>query len=148
MRKKKIKIAKRKRRRKVVKVKSELSGLHVDVKKWLKNNKLYKGFKSEQRIGRYKVDEVDQLRKIIIEVNGDHWHANPDLYNPNDVIGGKSGMTAEEIWAKEEKRTEVLEKSGYKVVVVWEQHFRSKFMRKVLIRKIRKVLKDAEQGAG
>lgn len=135
----------RRRKKKLMKSNGELSGLHMDVKEWLKMNGLYNGFKSEQQIGRYKVDEVDENKKIIIEINGDHWHANPDLYEADNIIGGTGGKTANDIWIKDKKRKKVLKESGYVVFIIWEQHFRSKRMRKRLIKRLRKVLEYDEQ---
>lgn len=65
--------------------------------------------------------------KIIIEINGDYWHANPIFYNENDVISypGKKS-SAKEIWNKDKKLIEIAEKNNYKVITIWENEINSK----------------------
>lgn len=43
---------------------------------------------------------------LVIEYNGDYFHANPDLYDPEDIVC--YGMTAQEVWDREEDRKEFL----------------------------------------
>jgi G:T-mismatch repair DNA endonuclease (very short patch repair protein) len=70
-------------------------------------------------------------KKIIIEYNGDLFHANPELnkYATNDSIvklpGGKV-KTAGEIREFDKNRTKLLTKEGYTVIVVWENDFQNK----------------------
>lgn len=68
---------------------------------------------------------VDFLYKNkIIEFNGDLWHANPDLYEANDILKIMENKTAQEIWDKDEARLNYLESQGYDVLVVWEKDYR------------------------
>jgi G:T-mismatch repair DNA endonuclease (very short patch repair protein) len=63
--------------------------------------------------------------KIIIEINGNFWHANPLYYQDNDIIkypGGKK--TAKEVWERDKKFIDWAEKNGYKVIVIWEDDFK------------------------
>lgn len=62
---------------------------------------------------------VPQL-KLIVEVNGDYWHANPRNFKADDVIGRKQ-MIASQIWERDAKKLNDLKASGYNVVVVWEK---------------------------
>ena len=65
-------------------LKNRLSKLHQKIKNELQ---LYKiGFVSEQRVDRYLVDELNENKKIIIEINGDYIHANPKIYKLDDII--------------------------------------------------------------
>jgi len=60
--------------------------------------------------------------KIIIEVNGDYWHANPKIYKPNDIIHYCFGMKkAKEIWKRDEEKRLIAENKGYKVIYIWEK---------------------------
>jgi very-short-patch-repair endonuclease len=80
-----------------------------------------KGFISEQRIGRYFVDELNPQTKEIIEINGDYVHANPKIYNPDDVIRLRgNSYTAEEKWNKDREKIQYLQNLGYNVTVIWE----------------------------
>lgn len=43
---------------------------------------------------------------ILIEVQGDFWHANPKKYNENDTLNHPNKkITAKELWIKDEKKT-------------------------------------------
>jgi hypothetical protein len=56
----------------------------------------------------------------IIEVHGRYWHADPRLYNPNDVVIGR---LASEIWEKDRLKIESAKSQGYDVVVIWEDDY-------------------------
>jgi G:T-mismatch repair DNA endonuclease (very short patch repair protein) len=59
---------------------------------------------------------------LIIEVNGDYWHANPALYKANDIIHYRfANITAKHIWEKDQKKIDLAIKNGYSVEVWWEQ---------------------------
>jgi very-short-patch-repair endonuclease len=64
----------------------------------------------------YQADfRIDQ--SIIIEVDGNYWHAHPDYYDPTDNTGDKEKHEA--IIEKDEKRDDYLQDEGYHVVRVW-----------------------------
>ena len=58
---------------------------------------------------------------ILIEINGDYWHANPLLYHGGDLINypGRK-ILVDEIWAKDARKRELAEMYGYRVVSIWE----------------------------
>jgi len=60
--------------------------------------------------------------KLIIEVNGDYWHANPKLYKENDILNYKKfgTRTAKDMWIKDEFKKDFAEKKGYIVMYIWE----------------------------
>lgn len=66
--------------------------------------------------------------KKIIEVNGDYWHANPEIYKKGDIICNKhlGNITAEEIWKKDLQKKELAESKGYKVLYIWENDIKIK----------------------
>ena len=58
---------------------------------------------------------------IIIEVNGDFWHANPKYYSADDEIcfpGIKK--FAKQIWKKDRLKANIAKNRGYYVVYIWE----------------------------
>ena len=58
---------------------------------------------------------------ILIEVQGDYWHANPILYNPDDIVNyGKRKITAEDRWAEDVKKAKIADNYGYIVIMIWE----------------------------
>lgn len=65
--------------------------------------------------------------KIILEINGDYWHANPIKYKKNDLIKypGNNFKTAFQIWERDRIKKEKVENKGYKVHYIWESHLKS-----------------------
>lgn len=67
--------------------------------------------------------------KILIEVNGTFWHADPRKYKENDKIlqpGKNRGILAKVIWEKDKKNIEHANKAGYKVITIWETEINNK----------------------
>lgn len=60
-------------------------------------------------------------RNIIIEVNGDYFHANPLFYRQEDIMPHPGGsISAKDIWERDKRKIDFIEKMGYKAVVLWE----------------------------
>lgn len=58
--------------------------------------------------------------KLVIEVNGDYWHANPKKYKPSDIIKRWNGEAeAGKVWEFDRCRKEQIESFGYKVITLW-----------------------------
>ena len=55
---------------------------------------------------------------IVIECQGDYWHANPKAYKETDIL--YAGMTAESIWKRDEYKDTLARKHGYTVIPLWE----------------------------
>lgn len=56
---------------------------------------------------------------ICLEVDGNHWHANPDDgYVADDLIG--EGKYAKDVWARDIKIIHELNLLGYNVIRIWE----------------------------
>lgn len=102
------------------------SSLHKDVKKWLENNNII-GFVSEQPVldTMFIADELQQERKLIIEINGDYWHCNPMFFKKDDYVIrlGKKKKVGE-IWGYDIMRKKELQKLGYSIFIIWEQAFK------------------------
>lgn len=97
----------------------KFSKLHQSIREYLKLGEL--GFKPEQPIWKYCVDELHPDKKVIIEINGDYVHANPLIYNPDDIIKLPGcSYTAQEKWESDKIRNDWLVSQGYRVLVVWE----------------------------
>jgi hypothetical protein len=60
--------------------------------------------------------------EILIEVNGDFWHANPRKYKPEDVLKfpGNVERTAEDIWFKDFEKAYTALENGYEIIYIWE----------------------------
>ena len=59
---------------------------------------------------------------LLLEVNGDFWHANPKKYKPDDVLNFSSTnhIKAKDVWKKDERNKNFAEKNNYKVLYIWE----------------------------
>lgn len=71
------------------------------------------------KIGRYKVDGFDPETNTVWEFDGDFWHGNPALYDPND-INPRTGTTFGELHDKTLKKRVAIEKMGFNVRSIWE----------------------------
>ena len=67
--------------------------------------------------GVYMYDYVISSLKIVIEFNGDYWHANPKKYKPTDIL---RGALVEDIWKKDMIKQQFIESLGYDYYIVWE----------------------------
>jgi len=70
----------------------------------------------------YYVYDIIVYPNIIIEFNGDYWHANPKLYNEN-FINPFNKLTAKEIWNNHNIKLEHANKMGYITYVIWENDY-------------------------
>lgn len=68
---------------------------------------------------RYRPDILIESKKIIIEYNGDYWHCNPKKYKPN-YYHKRIKKTAQEIWLKDQQKSNFFKLLGYDVIVIWE----------------------------
>lgn len=82
-------------------------------------------FESQYRIGKYfhRYDIRISDTKILLEVNGDFWHANPELYKEDDILNFSetNKPRAKDIWKKDQKNAEIANKNGFKVLYLWEK---------------------------
>ena len=78
-----------------------------------------KDYDNNIQISRYNVDFINRETNHIIEIHGDYWHCNPNIYE-DDYIHPYFKMTAKERRKLDEQRKQYLESLGYSVTVVWE----------------------------
>lgn len=99
------------------------SGLHRRVKQLLDALGLT-AFRSEQLVDKFRVDELCEERKIILEIYGDYWHFNPKLYGPEwETLRNGLKITATQKWEEDQKRLKRLNFLGYKVYIIWGKDF-------------------------
>lgn len=64
---------------------------------------------------------------IIIEVNGDFWHANPKMYKDTDILNfPNKSILAKDIWETDDINEREAIKNGYKVCKIWENDIKTK----------------------
>lgn len=71
-------------------------------------------------IGFVYFDYFIKEKNIIIEFNGDIWHANPNKFNGDDIVPILN-KKASDIWEKDKKRYDILkQKHNFNIIVIWE----------------------------
>jgi hypothetical protein len=66
----------------------------------------------------YSPDLYDQSRNLIIEVNGDFFHANPDVYDASKTFN--RGLSFDDVRKCEDDRYDVLKKHSKFTYIIWE----------------------------
>lgn len=63
-------------------------------------------------------------KKIIIEFNGDYYHANPATNLPSDIVSihGNKKLVSD-IWKNDEHKNNLIRNFGYNVIVVWQSSY-------------------------
>lgn len=115
-----------------------MSNLETKISECLNNLSI--SYTSQFKVGSKLFDFKLSNTNILIEVNGDFWHANPSIYEHNQMInypGGK--IKASDLWKKDETKLKMANKKGYRVIYIWENEM-SKLnldqLSKLLINKI------------
>lgn len=64
-------------------------------------------------------------KNLLIEINGDYWHANPKKFNENDLIKypGKI-IKAKEKWIEDEEKKKIAIQNGYRIIYFWEDELK------------------------
>lgn len=118
------------------KIKEQLKNLHksttlqnnIEVKVTLSLDYLNLPYERYFHIGRYVADFYVKSFNLIIECNGDFWHANPTKYKATDTLKfpGKP-ITASELWDRDKKKIDEYHKRGYSVLTLWETDIKQMF---------------------
>jgi hypothetical protein len=78
--------------------------------------------------GRYRLyDFVCPELRLVIEYHGDHYHGNPKMYNPNDVLLGKgqAETLVKNKWIEDEyKQNQIRKHRGFDTIIVWDSEYR------------------------
>lgn len=83
-------------------------------------------YEIQYQVGRYYFDiKIDNL---LIEVNGDYWHANPEIYAADSIIvyPGHKKKSAKTVWKRDLKKRLEANNQGYKVLYLWESDIKTK----------------------
>jgi len=92
----------------------------------------------------FSVDFFDKKNKLIIEINGDYWHGNPEIYKNKNQINKLKNKTFEQIRSDEKKKIEKLkEKYDVNVIVIWESNWEQN--KELEIKKIFKYLNENKE---
>jgi len=67
-------------------------------------------------------DGIIRKDGVVIEFYGNFWHANPETYSASDII--HHGLTAQNIWNRDEERIKLIKDLGYSVYTIWEKEWK------------------------
>lgn len=74
----------------------------------------------------YYYDLCIEPLKLMIEVNGSYWHANPKVYKKDDLINYPGyTITAFEKWQNDILKEDFALKHGYRVIVIWDNELKT-----------------------
>lgn len=82
------------------------------------------GYETNRKIGPYKPDYVNEVKKHIIEMYGDYWHCNPKTFSEN-FYHNQLKKFAKEKWQEDNERVKYLESLGYTVTIIWESDLKA-----------------------
>ena len=70
-----------------------------------------------------------RINNLLIELNGDFWHANPNRYSADDMIERPRQplKKASDIWSQDARKRSVAENLGFRVVTLWESDLKHDF---------------------
>jgi hypothetical protein len=63
---------------------------------------------------------------LLLEFQGDYWHANPRKYPAGTLLPmqNRGVVPVEEIWARDEAKKKVAEERGFRVAYLWESDYK------------------------
>lgn len=79
-------------------------------------------FQSQRFVNKRSYDIYIHGTGILIEVQGDYWHANPEIYKAEDIISypNKIKTMAKDVWERDLIKKQNAESYGFSVIYVWE----------------------------
>jgi len=86
----------------------------------------------------YLYDFTDIKNKLIIEYNGDIFHANPKFFQENDKYNPFNDELSKTKWKKDDIKINVAKELGYDVLIIWDSEYREN--KEIVINKCKKFL--------
>jgi len=71
-------------------------------------------------------DFTDLLNNKIIEFNGDVYHGNPLIFQPDDICVNykRKPLIAKELWERDKVKIDLAKENGFEVLVIWESEYK------------------------
>ena len=87
----------------------------------------------------YYLDYYVQELNLDIEFQGDVWHGNPEIFEPDDhCIPTCKSLTAKDLWQKDQERMDKLKSIGITTIVVWESEYKKcKDFKQLILNKLK-----------
>jgi hypothetical protein len=83
-------------------------------------------YKVDNKLKRYFYDFYIPEINLIIEYNGDYWHANPEIYKSNDLIKypGREQLASDR-WLKDKHKENIAIENKHNIITIWESEIKS-----------------------
>jgi hypothetical protein len=79
------------------------------------------------------VDIYIPIKKLVIEVNGCYWHANPKYYKSHDMFNTVHGkLTAEQIWQRDRIKEDHIINLNYNFETIWDDEINKERVEEIL----------------
>jgi hypothetical protein len=62
--------------------------------------------------------------RLLIEVNGDYWHANPLLFTADDMFFFRGEISSKDIWSKDKAKIQMGLNEGFITLTLWESELK------------------------
>jgi len=108
--------------------------LRREIKRLLPGRKVQK--KTIKIDGRWFYPDIIIDNCVIVEFYGNYWHANPRMYEADDIVA--RDLKARDVWDNDKERVSILKNNGFKVFIVWQCEYENN--EKLVIQKIIKCL--------
>lgn len=97
----------------------------IIVENWLKSHNIdfdYSAIMGSKRVGHFQYDFIIHGKRILIEVNGDYWHGNPNLFNIDGSDGKRKLNDIQLDKIKRDKlKLEFAKNHNFEVIYIWEE---------------------------
>jgi very-short-patch-repair endonuclease len=81
-------------------------------------------FTTQKRVGKYICDFYLPDYNLIVEIDGNYWHANPEIYKSTDIIGPKR-FSAQKIWEKDNNKSAYILNKNFNLLRYWENDIKN-----------------------
>ena len=88
-------------------------------------------FEKQKSVGKYKCDFYIPEYNLIVEIDGDYWHANPTKFVETSLIGPKN-ISAKAIWESDNQKSNFILNKGFNLIRYWENEIKNISHEKVL----------------
>lgn len=87
---------------------------------------IIKNGNKNQKIKRRFFDFKLRSTNILVEIQGEYWHADPRIYKEDDLIFEHNNIktAARDLWKRDEEKRSFAESYGYNVVYIWEKEIK------------------------
>lgn len=101
------------------------SSPEIIVENWLKSHNIdfdYSAIMGSKKIGCFQYDFIIHNKRILIEVNGDYWHGNPNFFNIDGTDGKRKLNDIQLKKIKKDKlKLEFAKNHNFEVIYIWEE---------------------------